>query len=140
MCQQLKLHYLQAYIHTWYELIKKTGYLYASKYFVLLFKTRSLTHFNFVFSSYSKETKIMINHNSVISPLTFYNGFTINDLLQNLPSEWIIYDTMIQNGHLSLINNCTLVSAVSVAIFCGQMRLQQKFLKDLDILNTIGKH
>jgi hypothetical protein len=85
-----------------------------------------------------KETKIVINHNSVLSPLTFHNGYSINTLIENLPSEWIIYDSIIQNSHISLVSYCTLISPITVALFSGQIKLNSKYLKDLDYINKIG--
>jgi len=85
-----------------------------------------------------KETKIVINHSSVLSPLTFHNGYSINTLIENLPSEWIIYDSIIQNSKISLVNYCTLVSPITVALFSGQIKINSKFLKDLDYINKIG--
>ena len=63
----------------------------------------------------------------------------MNDMINNYPSEWIVYDSMIQNSRISLVNYCTLVSPVAVGIFSGQIKLHSKYLQDLEYINTISK-
>lgn len=80
---------------------------------------------------------MVINHNSVLSLPIFQNS--INNTIENLPSEWIIYDSMVQNNHISLVNYCTLVTPITVALFSGQIKLNSKYMKDLEHLNLIRK-
>ena len=43
--------------------------------------------------------------------------------------EWIIYDEMCQAGSLQCVKRCTLVSAMSVALFTGQLRMNESSFK-----------
>ncbi len=46
----------------------------------------------------------------------------------------MIYDEMCQSGNLKILNRCTLVSSISVAIFTGQLKMNENLFKTTESL------
>jgi ATP-dependent RNA helicase YTHDC2 len=55
-----------------------------------------------------------------------------NIKIENLPSEWLIYNEMSQHGYLKCLKCCTHVSSLCVGLFGGNIKLNEKYLNDLD--------
>lgn len=43
--------------------------------------------------------------------------------VENLPTDWIMFDELNRTGRLCFMKTCTLVSPITVAIFSGPARL-----------------
>ncbi|RWS31417.1 putative ATP-dependent RNA helicase YTHDC2-like protein [Leptotrombidium deliense] len=61
-------------------------------------------------------------------------------LLENIPSDWIVYEEMTRIGRVSYARCCTLVSPIVVAIFAGAARLPSDALHENDAMSSYSPY
>ncbi len=54
------------------------------------------------------------------------------------PYEWVVYDEMCQSGGLQYVKRCSAVSAVSVALFTGQLKMSESSFKAAEALFEVN--
>lgn len=85
----------------------------------------------YAFNIYLRNEQRIIIHNSSVIYLTNYQKQQ-NVKIENLASEWLLYNEMSQHGNLKCLKCCTLVSPLCIAIFSGNLKLNEKYLNELD--------
>lgn len=57
--------------------------------------------------------------------------------VQALPTDWLIYDEMTRAHRIANIRCCSVVTSVTVALFCGPARLPRNALQEPSLLRGI---
>lgn len=83
-----------------------------------------------LYQRYRKEHTVMFHPWSVLREATKPRGSPTG--VHNLPTDWLVYEELHKAGRLSLVNTCTVVSPITVAIFAGPSRLPLDALEDSD--------
>ncbi|KAJ6637830.1 3'-5' RNA helicase YTHDC2 [Pseudolycoriella hygida] len=78
----------------------------------------------------SKQEKKLLPH--VTSVLREKNLKSLKSILTNLPSEWIVFGEKSRVERLSLVRNNTVVSALTIALFCGPMHIPKQNIISFD--------
>jgi len=84
-----------------------------------------------------KELKTIIHKSSVVAPQAFQNE-SFNDLLANSPFTWLAFDGTTLNGTLSCLRSCSLVPSIAVALFAGQIKVNEKLFDGLETYLSIA--
>ena len=63
---------------------------------------------------------------------------SVVDSALDSPYEWVVYDEMCQSGSLQYVKRCSAVSAVSVALFTGQLKMSESSFKAAEALFEVN--
>ena len=67
------------------------------------------------------------------SPNSVLSGASAHaEAVNNLPSDWLIYEEMTRIHRTANVRCCTLVSPITVAIFAGPAKLPAEAIKEVD--------
>ncbi|XP_054875386.1 3'-5' RNA helicase YTHDC2 isoform X2 [Amphiprion ocellaris] len=78
--------------------------------------------------SSNKEKKIHFHPTSILSQVQLKNG--TNKSAQALPTDWLIYDEMSRGHRMAHVRCCSIVTAITVAIFGGSAKLPSSALHE----------
>ncbi|XP_041567027.1 3'-5' RNA helicase YTHDC2 isoform X3 [Taeniopygia guttata] len=79
-----------------------------------------------------KEKKVRFHPTSVLSQPQYKKILPVNDqtaAVQALPTDWLIYDEMMRAHRIANIRCCSVVTPITVALFCGPARLPSSALQ-----------
>lgn len=77
---------------------------------------------------YRKEHKVQVHTTSVLNE----SGGTLNkqNLVERLPTDWVMFEEMTRVGRLCHIRTATVVSPITVAVFAGPSKIPFDALSD----------
>lgn len=92
-----------------------------------------LNKFNNISLVLRREANVRVHTTSVLNtpPSTKLGGkMGPKDTVASIPSDWILYEEMSRGHRLAFVQCCTVVSPITVAIFCGPAKLASDALKE----------
>uniref|UniRef100_A0A8C3GHP6 3'-5' RNA helicase YTHDC2 n=1 Tax=Cairina moschata TaxID=8855 RepID=A0A8C3GHP6_CAIMO len=88
-----------------------------------------------------KEKKVRFHPTSVLNQTQYKKIPPVNGqaaAVQALPTDWLIYDEMTRAHRIANIRCCSVVTSVTVALFCGPARLPRNALQEPSSLRGDG--
>uniref|UniRef100_A0A493TAM6 RNA helicase n=1 Tax=Anas platyrhynchos platyrhynchos TaxID=8840 RepID=A0A493TAM6_ANAPP len=88
-----------------------------------------------------KEKKVRFHPTSVLNQTQYKKIPPANGqaaAVQALPTDWLIYDEMTRAHRIANIRCCSVVTSVTVALFCGPARLPRNALQEPSLLRGDG--
>ena len=88
---------------------------------------------------YRKENKIRIHNSSVLNvpPSENYktNVTASSNVINVLPTDWLMYEEITRAHRLAQVRCCTLMSPVTMAIFAGPAKLSNDIVQEAEGMN-----
>uniref|UniRef100_T1JES8 RNA helicase n=1 Tax=Strigamia maritima TaxID=126957 RepID=T1JES8_STRMM len=83
-----------------------------------------------------KESKVRFHPSTVLSELPKSARTSVasshSQVVESLPSDWLIYEEMTRAGRLAHVRCCTLITPITIALFAGPARLPHDAVTEAD--------